>query len=301
MIRTTIAAALLAVSPTALLAQETAPGTAQPRSAEAEAEAAQETAGIMAKVLESNAIAQRQFAGMTAGAQISGLRGAVSMPGDKADIWLTTIVGQENGAPDAPLVAMADYEIANGVIRKETIYEAGMRPVLEGDLAAMARAQIVAPRAVIASPTAAFCRDGEEATDATGASVTFLTIALPPREDASFDAYVLNGPFEGTAIPLGKHYRISFDEYGQVGEPELLTDNCEVVSWDADDPDLDTKVYVTDYSGSNAPSAVHAFLSTQLPLRLGVVTGDLIWPVGGGMIAAPVPAAEAGIVVEPGR
>ena len=297
MIRTLFTACLLLAAPTVALAQDGQPATLPDNMAERieGAREAQEIARVMGEVLAANAIAQRQYAGMVPGALAGGFRGAVSMPGDEPGLWLTTIVGQPGGADDAPLVALADYEIADGAIRSETIHPSGRRQPLEGDLLAMARAQIVAPRAVIASPTASFCLDGEELAQDAGSSVTFLTVALPPGESAAFDTYVLNGPFEGTSIPLGKHYRVHFDEFGQVGQPELVTNTCEVVAWYEAEADLASRIYVTESDTGEWPNAVQAFISAQLPLNLGVVTGDILWPMAGGTIAAPLPAAEAGL------
>lgn len=293
MIRTLLSASLLLALPTAAVAQAAPPDDMAQRMEGARA--AQETARVMAEVLQANAVAQRQYAGMVAGALAGGFRGAVSMPGDEPGLWLTTVVGQPGGADDAPLMALADYEIAGGAIRSETIYPSGERQPLDGDLLAMARAQIVAPRAVIASPTASFCVDGEETAEGANTSVTLLTVALPPGENAAFDTYVLNGPFEGSSIPLGKHYRVHFDEFGQVGHPELVTDTCEVVAWDEADPHLASRVYITDYEGGDWPNAVQVFVSTQLPMRMGVVTGDIVWPMASGTVAAPVPTAEVGL------
>ncbi len=293
MIRPFLTACLLLAAPTAVLAQDDQSDTMAERIEGAHS--AQETARVMGEVLAANAMAQRQYAGMVPGALAGVFRGAVSMPGDEPGLWLTTIVGQPGGTDDAPLVALADYEIADGAIRAETIYPSSRREPLEGDLLAMARAQIVAPRAVIASPTASFCLDGEEMSEGDDTSVTFLTVALPPSENAAFDTYVLNGPFEGASIPLGKHYRVHFDEFGQVGQPEMVTNTCEVVTWDQDDPDLASRIYVTEHDGGDWPNAVQAFISAQLPLNMGVVTGDILWPMAGGMIAAPVPASEAGL------
>lgn len=292
MIRTLLTACLLFAATTPLQAQE-APAATMAERIEG-ARAAQETARIMGEVLAANAIAQRQYAGMVVGALAGGLRGAVSIPGTEPGVWLTTIVGQPGGAEDGALVALADYKIANGAIRSETIYPAGQARLLDGDLLAMARAQIVAPRAVIASPAASFCIDGEETTAGHDTSVTFLTVALPPMESAAFDTYVLNGPFEPGAIPLGKHYRIHFDEFGQVGQPELLTNTCEVVTWNEADDDLASRIYVTPYDQGEWPNPVQAFISAQLPLTLGVRTGEVIWPIAGGTIGAPVPAADTG-------
>jgi len=93
-------------------------------------------------------------------------------------------------------------------------------------------------------------------------------------------------------VPLGKHYRVHFDEFGQVGDPEVVTDTCEVITWQPDDQDLASSVYLTEFEEGAAPTVIHAFISASLPMRLGVVTGDLIWPIAGGTIAAPVTAED---------
>ena len=292
MIRSLIPVALLLSLPTVASAQDSpAPDNMTERMDGARA--AQAVAATMGGVLQANAAAQRQYSGMVAGQLGDRYRGAISVPGDEPGTWLSVIVGQPGGE-DAPLLALAEYEIADGAIRSEQLHLSGERPELEGDLLAMARAQIVAPRAVIASPETSVCLDGEEAGESEGASVTYLTISLPPAEDGAFDTYVLNGPLENGAIPLGKHYRVHFDEFGVIGDPELLTDTCEVVTWDENDPDLAARIYVTEYPEGEWPNAVQTFISQLVPMAMGVVTGDIVWPVAGGMIAPPVPASEVG-------
>ncbi len=291
MIRSLIPAllpALLLVLPASALAQDGMPDNLAERMEGARE--AQAVAAVMGDVLQANAIAQRQYSGMVAGQLGDRYRGAVSIPADEDGTWLSVIVGQPGGE-DAPLVALAEYLIADGTIQNEQLYLSGERPELEGDLLAMARAQVVAPRAVIASPETSVCLNGEEAE---GASVTYLTIALPPAEDGAFNTYVLNGPLENGAIPLGKHYRVHFDEFGVIGDPELVTDTCEVVTWDDENPDLASLVYVTEYPEGEWPNAVQTFISQLVPMSIGVVTGDIIWPMAGGTIAPPVPATEAG-------
>lgn len=291
MIRSLIPAGLLLAAPVAVLAQDTMPDNLEERMDGARA--AQAVAATIGAVLQANAAAQRQYSGMVAGQLGDRYRGAISVPGDEEGTWLSVIVGQPGGE-DAPLLALAEYEIADGTIRNERLHLSGERPELEGDMLAMARAQVVAPRAVIASPETSVCLDGEEAQGAEGASVTYLTIALPPAEDGAFDTYVLNGPLENGAIPLGKHYRVHFDEFGVIGDPELVTDTCEVVTWNDDTPDLASLVYVTEYAEGEWPNAVHVFVSQLVPMSMGVVTGDIVWPMAGGTIAPPVPATEVG-------
>ncbi len=170
-----------------------------------------------------------------------------------------------------------------------------MRPPLTGIAQQMARAKYVAPRAVIASSSASYCLDGEPAQAGASHSVTYIPLVLPPDDTGAMVAYVLNGPIAEGAVPLGKHYRVSFDEFGQIGDPEIVTDTCEVVTWDANDPDIATKVYATEFAQGTAPTAIHSYISGQIPMSLAVVTGDIIWPMAGGMIAPPVPVAEAGL------
>ena len=292
MIRIIVTAAVVLAAPISALAQDAMPTDLAERSAQArEAEA---TARIMADVQTASAVAQRQYAGMTDGEFGDGYRGAIAYPSEALDVWNVVIVAARGEGPQAPLVAHAEYEIGQGSILSETLHDSADAPALTGIALQMARAKYVAPRAVIASSSASYCLDGEPAEAGGSDSVSYIPLVLPPDETGAMEAYVLNGPIAEGAVPLGKHYRVSFDEFGQIGEPEIVTDTCEVVTWDANDPDITTKVYATEYSQGSAPTAIHAFISSQLPMNMGVVTGDIIWPMSGGMIAPPVPAAEAG-------
>lgn len=286
MIRILAAAALALALPAALAAQDI-PDLASRSQAAREAE---EIARLMGEVQDAVGLAQAQYAGMTGGTPGPGYQGAIAYPTADLGVWRAVIVGQQGDGPDAAYLALAEYEFAQGQILSETIYPAEALPPLDGTASAMAQARNFAPRAVIAAGYNAFCLD--DSADAQ--SVTFATIVLPPREDGSFDAYVLNGPLEEGAMPLGRHYRVGFDQFGLQGTPELVTDTCEVVTWNAANPDLAMNVYVTEYPDGPAPTPVHAFISRLLPMSMGVVTGDIIWPMAGGMIAPPVPAAEAG-------
>ena len=282
MFRIVTAAAVALALPCALAAQEATP------EALAAAQQSQATGQQMAQVQAAVALAQRQYAGMTGGTIGPEYQGAIALPGVQPDSWLAIIVGQRGDGPDAELVALGEYEIANGALLSEVVHLISEAPVLDGDASAMAQARTFAPRAILAAGHSTFCTSGEEDT------VTFATIVLPLREDGTFDAWVLNGPIEESAVPLGKHFRVGFDEFGLDGEPEQVTDTCETVTWEADDPDLAMSVYVTQFAGGNAPTPVHAYVSSLLPMSMGVVTGDVIWPMAGGVIAPPVPAAEAG-------
>lgn len=289
MIRTlAFALAAACVLPAPLAAQD-AP---DPEASMQAATEAQEIAQLMVTVQDAVALAQTQYAGMTSGNPGPGYQGAIALPTEIPDVWLAVIVGKRSDAPDADYLALAEYEVLDGRIIAEIIHPANAIPILDGSGAAMAQARSFAPRAVLASGQSAFCA----ADSAERPSVTFATIVLPPRSNGTFDAYVLNGPIEEGAIPLGKHFRVGFDGFGLDGEPELVTDTCEVVTWDPADPDLAMSVYVTEYEGADAPSPVHIYVSSLLPMSMGVVTGEIIWPMAGGMIAAPVPAAEAGYV-----
>lgn len=292
MIRILFAAAFALTAPTLVFAQDTMPADLAERNASArEAEA---TARVMADVQQASAVAQRQYAGMTGGAFGDGYRGAVAFPSDTPGGWMVMIVAARGEGAQAPLVALAEYEIAQGQILSETLHDGAQAPALSGIAEQMARAKYIAPRAVIASPSASYCLDGEAAEPDGNHSISYIPIVLPPDETGALVAYVLNGPIAESAVPLGKHYRVAFDKFGQIGDPEIVTDTCEVITWDADDPELAMKVYATEHALGSAPTAVHSFISSQLPMSMGVVTGDIIWPMSGGMIASPVPAAETG-------
>ncbi len=292
MIRILFAAAFALTAPTLAFAQDTMPADLAERNASArEAEA---TARVMADVQQASAVAQRQYAGMTGGAFGDGYRGAVAFPSDTPGGWMVMIVAARGEGAQAPLVALAEYEIAQGQILSETLHDGAQAPALSGIAEQMARAKYIAPRAVIASPSASYCLDGEAAEPDGNHSISYIPIVLPPDETGALVAYVLNGPIAESAVPLGKHYRVAFDKFGQIGDPEIVTDTCEVITWDADDPELAMKVYATEHALGSAPTAVHSFISSQLPMSMGVVTGDIIWPMSGGMIASPVPAAEMG-------
>lgn len=291
MIRTLFLSAALTLAVPAM-AQDGMPDDTAEHSAAARA--AEATARQMVAVQQASAAAQQQYLGMTGAAFGDGYRGAVAFPGEAQDVWNVVLVAARGEGTQAPLVALAEYEIALGNIRSETLHEAGSEPTLTGTALQMARAKYVAPRAVIAAPGAGYCLDGKPAAEGSTHSVSYIPLVLPPNEKGEIETYVLNGPLAEGSIPLGKHYRVNFDEFGQVGDPEVVTDTCEVIEWQEDNPELAMSVYVTQYEDHVAPSVIHAFISANLPMSMGVVTGDIIWPMAGGAIAAPVPAAEAG-------
>ncbi|WP_271077210.1 hypothetical protein [Aurantiacibacter sp. MUD61] len=289
MIRTFIAAALACSLPTSVIAQD----MQSQEERVAMARDAEQTAQLMADVQQAVALAQMQYAGMTSSTPDASYQGAVAMPAAQDGVWDTVVIGSRGEGDNAALIALAEYQVSDGRIIAETIHLPGNAPLIDGAFAAMAEARGFAPRAVLAAGNNTFCTDQAEGS---ASGVTFATIVLPPREDGSFDAYVLNGPIEEGAIPLGKHFRVSFDAFGLSGEPELVTDTCETVTWDAANRELSMSVYVTEFDGP-APTPVHIFLSSLLPMSMGVVTGDIIWPMAGGAIAEPVPAAEAGYLL----
>ncbi|AKQ42579.1 hypothetical protein CP97_11840 [Aurantiacibacter atlanticus] len=292
-----IIAALIVSAPLAAqdIAGDTAvaqPTLAQPASLMDQARDAQEIARLMGEVQTAVSLAQTQYVGMVTGGPGAGYQGAIALPTDEPGVWRAVIVGRQDiDKPDADWLELAEYEIANGAIRSETIHPQSNIPLLTGTASAMAQARSFAPRVVLAAGNNAFCLD-ESAGASVTASVTFATIVLPPRDNGTFDAYVLNGPIEEGAIPLGRHYRVGFDKFGLQGTPDLITDTCEVITWSANDADLATKVYLTNYEGAETPSPVHILLSTLLPMRLGVTTGDTMWPVVSGTVGEPMPADQ---------
>ena len=278
------ALALALTLPAPVLAQDAA-SAAAPTAQDDALREAQEKGRQMAQVQRATALAQRQFAGMTGGDFSGGYQGAIALPGAQPDSWVAIIVGQRGDGADAPLVALGEYEIADGAIVSEVIHPIGTAPTLDGAASAMAQARSFAPRAVLAAGHREFCGDGADG------GVNFVTIVLPPDENGRLDAYVLNGPVEDGAIPLGKHFRVGFDEFGLDGEPELITESCEVVTWQANDQALARQLYPTRHSGGTAPEALHVFLSTLIPMQLGVVVGDTLWPIADGTIGAPTRAS----------
>lgn len=289
MVRLSVAAALLCAAPFTVLAQQALPADIAERTQAVRA--AEETARQMTESQRASMVAQRQYAGMVGGEPGANYRGAVAHPGTDLGVWQVVIVGQQGNAPDALLVALAVYEVSGDAVLGETIYPAAEVLRLSGDALFMARARREAPRAVLALPDTSFCVD-DDAADGGSPSVSFATIVMPPRADGTFDAYVLNGPIQPGAFPLGKHFRVPFDQFGIAGEPVLLTDTCEVVTWDEADPQLAQRVYLTDFVGGDAPNEIYPFVSAQVPLRLGVTAGGVLWPMAQGMIAPPQPVPD---------
>ncbi|MGB3166160.1 MAG: hypothetical protein WBA68_05210 [Alteraurantiacibacter sp.] len=234
---------------------------------------------LMAQIQRATALAQRQYAGMVAEAVTENYRGAVALPAQGEDQWLALIVGERG----EELVALAEYEIDAGRIVSETIHTLAEAPALDGTASAMAQALGFAPRAVLAAGFRDFCTSGEEDI------LNLVTIVLPPDEDGRFDAWVLNGPIEENTIPLGKHFRVGFDEFGLDGEPEQVTETCEVVTWT--DAAIVDAIYPVEFPGHAAPSAVHVFLSTLMPMQLGIATDAGFHPIANGVVgsAAPLP------------
>jgi hypothetical protein len=290
MIRTfLLVAALAGAAPVA--AQDAVPADLAERLKEARA--AEATAQLMIDMQEAISAAQRQYIGMVgASAFGDGFRGAVAYPLQDSDAWRVVLVTASGEGPQADLHMLAEYDVAQGQIRAETLYDGGEAAALTGIALQMARAKYVAPRAVIAASGVGYCLDGEPASQGSPRSVSYIPLVLPPDENGAIDAYVLNGPIAAGSLPLGKHYRVHFDAFGQVGDPEIVTDTCEVITWQPDQENLASSVYLTELEKGAAPSAIHAFISASLPMRLGVVTGDIIWPIANGTIAAPVPAGD---------
>lgn len=274
---------MLRFSLTAFALAITAPTTLAAQDLPVE-QSAQETAAQMLAVQQATALAQQQFSGMVAGQLGARYQGAIALPGANDGEWLAIIVGLRGDGPDADYVALAEYEIVNGAIISEVIHLPVDAPVLDGVPSAMAQARSFAPRAVLATG-AALCVNEESA-----GSVNLATIVMPVGEDARFDAYVLNGPIEDGAVPLGKHWRVRFDEFGLDGEPELLTDTCEVVTWSTETEGIEGATYVAEHSGAE-PSPFHYFLSTLLPMQLVIRTGSDSWTISDGQTVAVAASA----------
>lgn len=147
----------------------------------------------------------------------------------------------------------------------------------------------------IAAASKAALRRLTVATDAeTCGTQDRKVVALPPDDSGQIAVYLLNFPGTENAVPLGGHFRVMIGADDQAGPLETLTDGCDIAAWDPEDAQLMMRVYVTEYALDDHPTEIHSLISKRLPMSMGVITGDIIWPMAGGYFAPPVPAAEAG-------
>ena len=130
--------------------------------------------------------------------------------------------------------------------------------------------------------------------DSSCGATAHTPVLVPARSGAGQELYLLNTPGSARSFPLGGHYRLSVAPDGELGPLTDLSGTCESIAWDPEDPQLPMRVYVTTYAPGSHPNEIHSFVSSQLPMSLGVITGELIWPMAGGYFAPPVPASEAG-------
>ena len=284
-----LAATLLLVPaflPAPALAQDnTEPAAASPSAAERviAARRAEATGQQLIAVQRAAARAQLQYLGMVGGTPPARYAGAVVLPGETPDSWDVIITARMSDAPDTDYVALAEYGVSGDTITSEVLHAAGMRPILDGTASALAQARSFAPRAVVAAGHTSFCAADEEAT-----GVSFVTIVLPPDADGRFSAYVLNGPIDESAVPLGKHFRVDFDAFGLSGEPILLNDGCEVIPLRRDTGEAITGGYGTEFGG-DVPTELHVFLTGQMQRSLTLVTPGGPWSIADGVILSLTP------------
>ena len=281
---------LAACLPAPTLAQDstdiTEPATAPSTPADrvAAARRAEATGQMLIAVQRAAARAQLQYLGMVGGTPPARYAGAVVLPGDTPDSWDVVITARMSDAPDTDYLALAEYGVSRDTITSEVLHPDGMQPTLDGAASALAQARSFAPRAVVAAGNTSFCVADEAAT-----GVSFVTIVLPPDAEGRFSAYVLNGPIDDSAVPLGKHFRVDFDAYGLAGEPVLLNDGCEVIPLRRDTGEAITGGYGTEFTG-DVPTELHVFLTGQMQRSLTLVTPGGPWSIADGVILSLTPA-----------
>lgn len=138
--------------------------------------------------------------------------------------------------------------------------------------------------AMLARATEAFAAAG--AAPCAGAQAR--VVALAPRADGSVPAYLLSQSLGG-GVYGGGHFRLDLAPDGGAGELASFGD-CTLLAWDDTDEAENMQVAYLARPGAVAPSEIDVLVSHQLPFALGVVTGEVVWPLIGGSIADPVEA-----------
>ncbi|WP_239804840.1 hypothetical protein [Croceicoccus hydrothermalis] len=118
------------------------------------------------------------------------------------------------------------------------------------------------------------------------------TIILSTGADGTVPVYVMSARRDAGVLPTGGHYRFDIDGAGAVARWRVMAGGCRDARWDVDDPELDKQVFVLAHTLDDHPNAVLMLLSRRLPFSMGVVTGDVIWPVIGGEVTTPVPMMD---------
>jgi hypothetical protein len=125
---------------------------------------------------------------------------------------------------------------------------------------------------------------------ATCAGLQRRTIVLPARTDGTVSVYRLTTAGDPASVQLGRSDRYDIAADGSLKGHEVLVAGCETIAWDAADDELAMRAHFTTHRGGPQPNEIHAYAGHFMPFPLGVVTGNLVWPVLGGSIADPVEA-----------
>ncbi|GAA0285397.1 hypothetical protein GCM10009127_28920 [Alteraurantiacibacter aestuarii] len=193
----------------------------------------------------------------------------------------------------ASAAAAQDFEPADIEARMAAASQAQQRAALIAEqLSAPDSSQQMQPAQIeaIAEIREYIAAQPDDACDA----VAFQPVVLPQEADGRTPVYLVNTSGKERSFALGENFRVMIGPNDEIGPVEPLTQGCETIEWDPDNPELGLSVFVTRYDMGRNPSEIHFLASSRLPMSMGVITGDLIWPMAGGFTAGPVPAAEAG-------
>ena len=206
-----------------------------------------------------------------------------------------------NAGADVPVIVVPDGEDAfRAIVLSDTAvphalarYRVGAGRVLSGGMIEDAAERTLSPEERrLADARAAALRERESRGLPLCSERPPRTIVLPREDDGTVPVYVMSARREAGVLPTGGHYRFDIDAAGAVAHWRVMADGCRDARWDVDDPELDKQVFVLAHTLDDHPNAVLMMLSRRLPFSMGVVTGDVIWPVIGGEITTPVPMMD---------
>jgi hypothetical protein len=114
----------------------------------------------------------------------------------------------------------------------------------------------------------------------------FNTVILPPGEDGRIQVYLLSAQTETAVIPMGGHFRLTYDADGRLVGDRPFTRACLNMPAPGSDPAQPkgaepAALYLT-HLLDPAPTEIHAFLSltTRLPIFVGTQPNS-VWRVDG--------------------
>lgn len=106
-----------------------------------------------------------------------------------------------------------------------------------------------------------------------------------PQADGKLSVYILTSTIDANIYPAGGHYRFDFDASGKLLSERRFMKTCFPVAYGATDkgrPEIVVLTHILDPQ----PTEVHAFISRNIPVPLGVITvsNKHIWTVANGAI-----------------